>query len=296
MDKKRFAVFKIFSGLTVVSSAGVSAIVFIVLASESFFDDSVSVRLLTTVALCVITCATALFTVFIGKGYKTVSKIPVTIEILFLSASATFYFLQKNGFLNKIDSVESLREYVESFGSYAVLQFIAIQFLQVVVLPIPSLITVATGVLIFGVFKGALYSCIGIILGSLTAFLIGRVCGYKAVCWLVGKKTLDKGLRFAKGKDKYIFPLMFIFPFFPDDLLCFVAGIIKMKPRFFIITIAVTRTVAVFSAAYSVNNQIIPYDTWWGIMLWIIFFAAIVFFSFILLGSRKNKEREKNFR
>ena len=67
-----------------------------------------------------------------------------------------------------------------------------IQFLQVTILPIPSFLTVSVGVLLFGPLTAGIFSSIGIILGSILAFYIGKKFGYKVVCWIVGKESLDK--------------------------------------------------------------------------------------------------------
>ena len=52
------------------------------------------------------------------------------------------YILQVTGVLDKIDSVDDLRLWIEQTGVWAPICFIVIQFLQVVVLPIPSVVTV----------------------------------------------------------------------------------------------------------------------------------------------------------
>ena len=169
--------------------------------------------------------------------------------------------------------------------------FILIQFLQVVVLPIPAFITVGAGVLLFGPLKGAIFSCIGIILGSIVAFFIGRIFGFKVAKWLVGEDSLNKGLNIIKGKDKIILTFMFLFPFFPDDILCFVAGITTLSPSFFIIMIIITRIISVFASSFSMNNNIIPYDTWWGILLWVIF-ILFTLLSMVLICKKGNKIQE----
>jgi len=199
-----------------------------------------------------------------------------TIEIVFTLIIIALYILQKTGFWEKVDSVEDVRNYVSSFGAYAVLVFIAIQFLQVVILPIPSVITIGAGVLSFGAFLGAVYSYIGIILGTFTAYFLGRTFGYKFASWLFGKSKLDTWIKRLKGKSKVLITAMFLLPFFPDDLLCFVAGVTLKDKKFFICMASVVRLVTIFSSAYSLNNSLIPYDTWWGILLWAIFFAITI--------------------
>ena len=45
-------------------------------------------------------------------------------------------------------------------------------------------------------------SALGIIIGSLIAFFVGRIFGAKVVKWVVGERAFNKGLSVIKGKDK----------------------------------------------------------------------------------------------
>lgn len=238
-----------------------------------------------------ITVLTVLTVVFYSTSKKMVYKLffitIVTIAITFLG----LYLLKSSGFLDKIDSVEDFRDYIKGFGGFAVLIFIILQILQVVVLPIPSFITVGAGVLLFGPFYGSIYSVIGIIVGSVLAYFIGKVFGYKVAKWLVGKDSLDKALKNIKGKDKIVLTFMFLFPFFPDDILCFVCGITTMTPLYFLVMIFITRIITVFASSYSMNNSIIPYDTWWGILLWIVFFAITIVLTILIYRHGERIER-----
>ena len=154
--------------------------------------------------------------------------------------------------------------------------------MQVVVLPVPGFITVSAGVLLFGAFRGSLYSVIGIVTASIVAFFIGRVFGYKVASWLVGKESLDKTLNMVKGKDKVILTFMFLFPFFPDDVLCFVAGLSSMSVPYYIVMITITRIINIVVSSYSINGSLIPYDTWWGILIWIGVFIAVAALCYVV--------------
>ena len=205
------------------------------------------------------------------------------LALVFMSITlAVLYVVKITGFWDKIGSVESLRKYVSGFGAYAVIIFIAIQFLQVVVLPVPGFITVSAAVLLFGAFRGSLYSVIGIVTASIVAFFIGRVFGYKVASWLVGKESLDKTLNMVKGKDKVILTFMFLFPFFPDDVLCFVAGLSSMSVPYYIVMITITRIINIVVSSYSINGSLIPYDTWWGILIWIGVFVAVAALCYVV--------------
>lgn len=195
--------------------------------------------------------------------------------LIFLDVVALIFFiLSATGIISKLTSISALRDYIASFGATAVFIFILFQFLQVVILPIPGSVSVGVGVALFGPLRCSIFSFIGIFTGSVVAFAIGRVIGYKAVCWIVGKDDLDKWLEKVKGKDYLLLSIMFLLPLFPDDILCFVAGLSSITWTYFIIMIIITRLISVFTTSYSL--QLIPFNTWWGIAIWLLIGAAVV--------------------
>lgn len=213
---------------------------------------------------------------------KTVYKISLVVLFLISFALLIIYFLKSTGFLDKVDSIEDLRNYVASFGYFALVIYTVINILQVVLLPIPGFISIGTGVALFGPLLASIFSFIGITLGSIIAFLTGRLLGFKVVKWLVGEETLRLWLKKVKNKDKIVLTFMFLFPFFPDDVLCFVAGLSTMSFSYFLVTIVICRFISAFLSAYSINGNIIPYTTWWGILIWAILIIGIVFLTVYL--------------
>ena len=71
-------------------------------------------------------------------------------------------------------SKDQLREFIASTGAFAPLVFIAVSFLQVTFVPVPSAVTIIAGSYLFGMWLSFLYSYIGIVLGSLFAFFLGK--------------------------------------------------------------------------------------------------------------------------
>ena len=142
------------------------------------------------------------------------------------------------------------------------------------------------GVALFGPFQATLYSLLGIILGSYTAFFIGRKFGNKAATWLVGEDTLLRWQKKLKGKDNLVLTIMFLLPMFPDDVLCIVAGLSSMSTRYFLGMITIARVIAIVTTCYSVN--IIPLNTWWGILIWVGLLAVFTL-AFILIYKNMDK-------
>jgi uncharacterized membrane protein YdjX (TVP38/TMEM64 family) len=79
---------------------------------------------------------------------------------------------------------------------------------------------------------------------------------------------------------------MLVLPFFPDDILCFIAGLSTMTTKYFLIAILFSRTVGVFATCYSID--FIPFNTWWGITLWMIL-AVLIIIVFIFIYKNMDK-------
>jgi uncharacterized membrane protein YdjX (TVP38/TMEM64 family) len=220
------------------------------------------------------------------KEKEKIIKVGIGIYILLATCLILLFILQITGFFAVFNDPERLQAYLEGAGAWMPIAYIALQFLQVVILPVPGIVSTAVGVAIFGAFWTAIYSVLGIVLGSFVAFYIGRRWGSKAVGWLVGEETLAKWRRKLKGKDNLFLSLMFILPLFPDDILCFVAGLSTMSNQYFAIMIICTRILSIYATCYSVD--FIPFNTWWGITIWIAFFAIVVV-GFILFYKYADK-------
>ncbi len=207
-------------------------------------------------------------------------KCLITAYLLLIFFAAILLVLLKTGFFEIVRDAEAFQSYLERTGGWMRVAFISLQFLQVVILPIPSAVTVVAGAALFKPFWGSVYSLIGIVLGSLAAFLIGRYAGNRVVAWMIGKETLEKWMKKIKGKDKLFLTAMFLLPVFPDDVLCFVAGMSSMSVWYFLIVIVISRVLAIFTTSYSVT--LIPFDTWWGLTIWGVFGVGVAVLFFVL--------------
>ncbi len=221
---------------------------------------------------------------------QTLIKSLLSLYILLFFILGIYTLLERTGFFEVIQSKENLQEYLQKTGVWMPVLYTLLQFLQVIILPIPSVLSTIVGVALFGAFWAMAYSLLGILLGSLVAFLIGRRLGERAVAWIVGEETLKKWKKKVRGKDNVFLTLMFVLPVFPDDVLCFVAGLSNMSLKYFLTVIFFSRFIGIAATCYSIN--LIPFNTWWGITVWVLF-AVIVTFAFIY--AYKNMERIQKF-
>lgn len=136
----------------------------------------------------------------------------------------------------KFDSVEAFRDYIKGFGVFAPLALTLFQILQVVVPVLPGMFGCAAGSLMFGTWGSFLCNYIGISVGSVIAYCLGRRYGVGIILTMFSRKLYEKwSKRIAKSRsyDAFLFAATLL-PLFPDDFLCYFSGLIKMNKRKFI--------------------------------------------------------------
>ena len=201
----------------------------------------------------------------------------------------TYAVLIWTGLWEKVNSVEKVKLLILSMGFYGRSIYVILQFLQVTFLPLPASVLVIAGSLVYGPIQASLLSLSGILLGSALAFFLGKTFGKKIVIFMVGKETCNKWVKFLDN-GKYSYIIMMLLPFFPDDVLCLVAGLTNMSWAFFIITQFITRPIGVVATAYLSSGKVIPYHGW-GLAVWaIIFIVAIIV---IYITTKYNNQIEK---
>lgn len=195
-------------------------------------------------------------------------KVVIIIVALLLIALAIYLPLELTGTIDKIDSAEELGQIIRDGGVYSYIIFVVVQFLQVTFLPLPAAVTTIAGTLVFGPWITLGLSLFAVLLGSAFAFFLGRKVGRRLVVWVAGEKDAAKWEEKLK-RGKYVFFLMMLFPVFPDDILCIVAGCIGMDWKFFMVTNLITRPLSIGALCFFGSGQVIPFSGW-GIPVWIV--------------------------
>lgn len=217
-------------------------------------------------------------------------KIGLVANILVIFVVVLFIIFYYTGLLSHFSSLEEAREWFSSFGAWAWIIFFLIQIAQVVVLPIPAQITTIAGVLIFGAWKAFVISAIATLIGSYICFGIGKWFGVKVAYKLASKETVDKYRNLLTKKGRLLLPVMFLFPAFPDDLLCFIAGTTKMTWRYFIIITILTRIISIACICWLGSGELIPFSDW-GIPVWIV--IGILMLTCIILIFKYQEQIEQ---
>jgi len=165
-------------------------------------------------------------------------------------------FGYKNGLFS---STQAFRGFILSFGMWAALIFVLIQIVQVIIPILPGAIGCLAGIVIFGPWMGFLYNYVGICIGSIIVFILSKRYGSQFVKGIIGEKSYEKYIVFAEKGKKFdkMFALAIFFPVAPDDLLCYIAGLTKMKLKKFITIIILGKplSIAIYSMGIAATFQ-----------------------------------------
>lgn len=227
------------------------------------------------------------------ERYKHFSRTVLVASIIAVTVVVCYVLYYTTGLSAKFSDFNALKSYIRGSGFWGVAIFIGLTVFQVVVLPIPEAVTILLGVAIYGATTSFILSVIGTIIGSLISFMLGKVFGRRLCNWMFGEDNTEKYAKIMNEKGRFLFIIMLLFPAFPDDMLCMIAGITTMSYAYFTVICLVTRPVMIGLTAY-LGSGVIPFSGW-GIPVWISI-ACLMFVVFIVISGIKSKiENRRQF-
>ena len=193
---------------------------------------------------------------------RTVIQWSVTVVVLLLVLLALF----RSGFFKAISSEAALEAYIARWEPWSQLAFFGIQLISVILAPIPSNITAAVGGVLFGTVQAFLLTWAAVVIGSMAVFLLARALGQRFVRSFVGKKVSDKYLEIIRRKRDTFLLLAFLFPFFPDDIICILAGLTDIGWKRFLVLCLIARPWGLLVAA-AVGGSALDIPIWGMVVL-----------------------------
>ncbi len=238
------------------------------------------------ILLYTLIAVTILLTMFGYVSRKDVYlKLGVVASILLTIIYILYFVFVKTGILEQITSFDDLRQLILGFGGWGIISYIIINLLQCIVIPVPTTLTVLVGTAIYGPFIAFLYATIGVILGSSIAFLIGRYCSRPTINWVFGENKVEKYQNMLNKRAGLILFLTLVLPFFPDDIICMMAGISDIKYIKFLGISIIARGIGLATISFFGSGKIIPFTTPWGIAIWLLIGITVI--SMLIIAIKK---------
>ncbi len=172
---------------------------------------------------------------------------------------------------------ELLRAFVASKGALAPLVFVALQAGQVVLAPLPGEVTGFLAGVLFGAWEGFLWAMVGLALGSSAAFGLARLARRAVERRLRSRLFFEKVQAFTRRHGPLAAFVLFLFPGFPKDYLCYALGLLPISFRVFLVVMLLGRAPA--TLALTLQGDAV-YQGNWERVLWIgmVFLISLVIF------------------
>lgn len=190
--------------------------------------------------------------------------------------------LWHTGLLKQLQDTQALRTYLSEQAPWSQLIFFGLQLFSVIIAPIPSNLVAATGGAVFGMGQGFLITVLAVTIGSTITFCLSRTLCKNFADQVIRKKLPPHYLDLIERKRDSFLILTFLFPFFPDDILCIMAGLTDIPLRRFFLIVLFTRPWGLLAASafggslYSFSLKSLP----------IILLCSILFVVGLIYGDR----------
>lgn len=225
------------------------------------------------------------------QKFGSVRKWALVIYVCLYIGVILYYITVKFDFVEKLKDLDNIKQIILSSGNFGIVCFFLLTVAQVLFLPIPTVLTVAAGSLIYGPVVSFLVSASATFLGSIICFILGRKLGKKLLYWLFDRKKVDKYADILGKKGKVPFIIMMVLPFFPDDMICIIAGMTDMSFAFYAGSVAIARSLYIFVVSFLGTGKIIPFGGW-GIPVWILIGVVVIALSLLAGKLIEGKQKQ----
>jgi uncharacterized membrane protein YdjX (TVP38/TMEM64 family) len=143
-----------------------------------------------------------------------------------------------------------LKKTVASWGWAAPVAFIMIQAMQVIISPFPGEITGPVGGALFGTTWGLIYSSIGLTIGTLICFWLGRKWGEPLVRPFLSERNWHRLNFIIEAEGAIICFILYAIPGFPKDIISYLFGISPMPFWLFAVVSTIGRLPGTWISSY----------------------------------------------
>lgn len=168
------------------------------------------------------------------KKQKIAGKI-IVLALIILTVCSYFLIPSINNTLNKIFSMFAtgdftvVKEFVNSYGPYAMVVSFLLMILQSVLAPLPAFLLTFANANLFGWWQGAILSWSSAMAGAVLCFWIAKILGRDVVEKITSKAGLNQVDIFFERYGKQSVLIARLLPFISFDIISYAAGLTSMK-------------------------------------------------------------------
>ena len=221
--------------------------------------------------------------------------IKISLVILGFAIISIFIFFIFKAF--GITDFSTLKELINKSGKYGYFVYtliISVMLITLCFVPLLNPTLSILGIALFGAKITFITNMIAVTISTSVLFVIGDKCGEHFATKLVGKKSLDDAQNAIDHKSKFWLPILFIAPGIPDEALCLVAGMTKMK-YWYLLSVSLLYHAIEIGIFCFLGSSFIKWSSL-SILDWIIIANIILIDIYLLIRFEKylnNKQKNK---
>ncbi len=195
--------------------------------------------------------------------------------------------------MKNFGSVDDVRNYILSFGGWAVAVSFLMMVLQSVAAPIPAFVITFANAMVWGWQKGAILSWTSSMAGAALCFFLSRVYGRGLTEKLVSKFALEEVDGFFARYGKNTIFVARLLPFVPFDPISYAAGLTPMSFGGFFLATGLGQLPATIVYSYAAAKSTNPSTFVQGLL---ILFGVVGagYLAKLIYNERQKKRKEKN--
>lgn len=232
---------------------------------------------------------------FLEKNKKVIIKSLLAILVLVGLSVVAMLILWAFGVVNFDDGVQINVHIFDSFQNswIGVLLFIVLQVICTTVLcflPGTTMMFIMLGQTLYpNPVEAFLIVFAGAFVSSTAMYFTGRVGGYRICKRILGEEDCEKSTRLLRDNGTVFFPIMMLFPIFPDDALVMISGTLKMSLIWFFPSILIGRGLGIATIIFGLS--IVPFEKFTSVWHWIafVFICAVGVVAIFIAALKLNK-------
>ncbi len=214
---------------------------------------------------------------------KTKLWLYASLIIVFIAISVVLYITFAN-----IESLSSFEKwYQPNINGYII--YVILVIAQVLFLPISTVVIIVPAIMLFSPFQAFYLSLIGLMIGSILAYLFGYFFSAPANRILEKHKKLYKWKNDLSKNSKVLLPYFSIVPIFPDELICIISGIVKINFWYFTAITFIAKVLHLVFICFL--GAVIPMHDWWLVL----YIAVLFILSYVCYILTKKQTSIKAF-
>lgn len=222
-----------------------------------------------------------------------IKKSTIIKALLLVVAILVFIFVKPvneglRSMVGAFKDVESVRDYIRSFGVWAVAISFTMMILQSIAAPIPAFFITFANAAIWGWWKGAILSWSSAMAGAAVCFWISRFYGRGVAEKFASKMALDEVEVFFEKYGKNTIFVARLLPFVPFDPISYAAGLTPMKFGGFFLATGLGQLPATIVYSYASAKSSDPSTFVRGLLL--LFGISALVYTARMIWTDKNKK------